>query len=292
MVTGYTSKKYKTKDDKSPYAICQTIDNGKWEIDFDNFCYNKKIKNLNNSIESHIKSKNFILCGSYVGYSKDNNMPILLVDVIHDGNTRYASALWADYSYDPVRKKSDKKGILSEPYNSCTVREEDNVFEEILVEKPSKKDIKNNKVIKINYFDETAYKETTLEDDGTELYKDFFEPFVNSVGKLSLEEFQRTQKTKFDKYSVKIVEGNENDQWRYTITATNGNYVTIWFFPDNVSDRYENWHESLTLITFEKGEKEISISDNTHILKTPELKTNGQKVTSVEELKGYLFNNQ
>lgn len=144
----------------------------------------------------------------------------------------------------------------------------------------------------------TSTTTTPVQLELAQLYLDFFEPYINSVGKLTPQTFRQDNSGKFADYDVTITEGNEEDLWKFEIKDSNNNYMTFWFFPDN--DVYKNppedWHWTLCLITYNNGSKEISISDNFHNEKSPVYNTSdksrekvNQKVKSVDELKKFIF---
>lgn len=139
---------------------------------------------------------------------------------------------------------------------------------------------------------------TSVQPELTQLYIDFFEPYIDSIAKLSPQEFKQDNNEKFAAYDVNIIEGNEEDLWNFEIKDNNNNYMTLWFYPDN--DMYKNpledWTWTLCLITYNAGDKEISISDEFHIESTPIYKTHdknreevNQEVKSIDELIEFMF---
>lgn len=149
---------------------------------------------------------------------------------------------------------------------------------------------------------ETTEKATTTieivnEAEPTQLYLDFFEPYVDSINNVSPESFQYAKADTLAKYDVDIQEGNEEDLWTFTIKDNNGNEVFLCFYPININDDASEWINTLTLITYdyENGQKEISISDNFHLGKI-EYKTFDQNrdpvkqtVSNVDELKKFML---
>ncbi len=132
----------------------------------------------------------------------------------------------------------------------------------------------------------------------TQLYLDFFEPYTDSIDKLMPEGFRQANSEKFADYDVQITEGNEDDMWSFTISDSNGDKVYMSFYPTN--DVYENppedWIETLTLLTYNSGDKEISISDRYHLDSKPTYNTYdknrntpNQEVNSLDELKIFMF---
>lgn len=147
----------------------------------------------------------------------------------------------------------------------------------------------------------TSDTTTSVQLELTQLYIDFFEPYVDSIAKLSPQAFKQVNKKKFADYDVEIIEGNEDDLWNFKITDSNNNHITLWFFPDN--DVYTNppddWNWTLYLLTYSDGNKEISITDETHTEKAPKYKTHdknrekiNQEVESIDELKEFMFINK
>lgn len=149
----------------------------------------------------------------------------------------------------------------------------------------------------------TATTKTTtvteaVELEFTQLYLDFFEPYINSIDELMPEGFRQANSEKFADYDVQITEGNEDDMWSFTISDSNGDKVYMSFYPTN--DVYENppedWIETLTLLTYNSGDKEISISDSYHLDSKPTYNTHdknretpNQEVKNIDELKEFMF---
>lgn len=143
---------------------------------------------------------------------------------------------------------------------------------------------------------EPTKEETELE--FTQLYLDFFEPYVNSIDKLMPKPFQQANHEKFADYDVNITVGNEDDMWSFKILDSNGDKVTLWFYPNNST--YENppeeWNWTLILLTYNRGDKEISVSDNYHLDSKPiyntydkNRETPNQEVNSFDDLKTFMF---
>lgn len=149
----------------------------------------------------------------------------------------------------------------------------------------------------------TATTKTTTTTEPTEieftqLYLDFFEPYTDSIDELMPEGFRQANSEKFTNYDVQITEGNEEDMWKFEISDNNGNKVYMSFYPTN--DMYENppedWIETLTLLTYNSGDKEISISDRYHLDSKPTYNTHdknretpNQEVKTLDELKLFMF---
>lgn len=128
-----------------------------------------------------------------------------------------------------------------------------------------------------------------------QLYKDFYEPYTDSIGKLNYNGFSTVEKLK--DYRVECNPGSEEDLCVYKIYAENGDYIYMCFYPTNVEDRPENWIETLSLLCYESSDgKEISISDNYHVGNTCKYSTHDPnrdpknvEVNSVEELVAFMF---
>lgn len=136
--------------------------------------------------------------------------------------------------------------------------------------------------------------EKTAEVETPELYKDFFEPYTDDFGKLNPYGFSQAEKLK--NYKFEYQEGNEIDESFYKIYSNeNDDYVYMLFFPDNVNDNPDDWTWSLSLLTYERGEKEISLNDNYHTTK-PVMNTfdkdrepTNEEVKSIDELITFMF---
>ena len=144
---------------------------------------------------------------------------------------------------------------------------------------------------------ETQEKTTeTAEIKPTQLYSDFFEPYVDSVGTLLVEGFQQSGEAKLTSYDVTITEGNEDDMWKYEIHDKNSeDYITIWFFPENAIINPSDWAWTLSLLTYETPDKEISATDKSHTIK-PEYhildknkNLSDNNIKNIDELKNFLF---
>jgi len=130
----------------------------------------------------------------------------------------------------------------------------------------------------------------------SQLYSDFFEPYADSVNKLLLEDFQNDNTDKFSDYDVEITEGNEDEMWEYQIHDRNStDYITVMFYPQNISDAPSDWIQTLTLLTYERNEAEISVNDNGHA-NSPEYRTfdknretRKETVKDIAELKTFMF---
>lgn len=139
--------------------------------------------------------------------------------------------------------------------------------------------IPENNILKVSSNDESSYKEPSediisevmesqpLQNDEshiTQLYLDFFKPYTDSIKKLTPDEFKQARQEDFKNYDVKIVEGNKDDLWEFYITDNNENQVSLWFLPIDTSVPQSKWLWSLMLVTYNSGDKEISVTDNGH----------------------------
>jgi len=128
-----------------------------------------------------------------------------------------------------------------------------------------------------------------------QLYKDFYEPYTDSMGKLNYYGFSTVEK--LNNYRVEYTPGSEEDLCVYKIYAENGDYVYMSFYPANIEDDPDNWIETLSLLCYESSdEKEISISDNFHVGNTlkysthdPNREPKNVEVNSVDELVAFMF---
>lgn len=136
----------------------------------------------------------------------------------------------------------------------------------------------------------------------TKLYLDFFDPYYNKVDKLEVNDFLNENEEKFKNYDVEITEGNEDDCWKIIINDEYGNHMSVWFFPtdesmrENVND-YTRLVETLMLLTYSDGEKEISVSNYAHTNARPEYHTfdstglkSTETVKNINDLLDFMFN--
>ena len=107
-----------------------------------------------------------------------------------------------------------------------------------------------------------APTEAPAEIETTQLYKDFFEPYTDSVGTLLDAGFSTVKK--LSEYQVEHTPGTEEDLCEYKIYDENGDYVYMSFFPVDLSGSSEEWIWTLSLLAYESNGKEISVNDNTH----------------------------
>ncbi len=136
--------------------------------------------------------------------------------------------------------------------------------------------------------------EAPAEIETTQLYKDFFEPYTDSVGTLLDAGFSTVKK--LSEYQVEHTEGSEDNPCIYTIYDDNGDHIYMMFYPSNIEDSPENWIWNLSLLSYTSNEKSISINDETHIYSTPKYTTSDKnrepvniEVNSVEELVLFMF---
>ncbi|MBR1529517.1 MAG: hypothetical protein IJ642_09485 [Oscillospiraceae bacterium] len=130
----------------------------------------------------------------------------------------------------------------------------------------------------------------------SQLYLDFFEPYADSVGTLLVEGFQQSGEAKLTNYDVTITEGNENDMWKYEIhDKKSEDYITVWFFPEDTIINPSDWVWTLSLLTYEASDKEISVTDELHTIK-PEYhiwdksqNLSDDNIKNIDELKTFLF---
>ncbi|MBQ9188532.1 MAG: hypothetical protein IJ138_04345, partial [Clostridia bacterium] len=146
----------------------------------------------------------------------------------------------------------------------------------------------------LNSQTEAAEHINSNEIETTQLFKDFFEPYMDSVGKLTSTGFSTVEK--LQNYKVEYKEGNEKDLCTYSIYADNGDYVYMMFYPVNVNDKAEEWIETLSTLAYESGGKEISIGDNFHTgnklsysTHDPNREKKNIEVDGVEQLIGFMF---
>ena len=136
--------------------------------------------------------------------------------------------------------------------------------------------------------------EAPAEIETTQLYKDFFEPYTDSVGTLLDAGFSTVEK--LNEYQVEHTPGSEEDLCEYRIYDENGDYVYMSFFPADLSGNAEEWIWTLSLLTYERNGKEISINDNTHSYNKPIMKTydpdrdpKSVEVKTIDELVSFMF---
>lgn len=136
--------------------------------------------------------------------------------------------------------------------------------------------------------------EAPAEIETTQLYKDFFEPYTDSVGTLLDAGFSTVKK--LSEYQVEHTPGTEEDLCEYKIYDENGDYVYMSFFPVDLSGSSEEWIWTLSLLAYESNGKEISVNDNTHSYNKPIMKTydpdrdpKSVEVKSTDELVSFMF---
>lgn len=128
----------------------------------------------------------------------------------------------------------------------------------------------------------------------SQLYQDFFAPYINSINKLTVNGFSQSEK--LSDYHFEVTEGNENDLWCYKIFDESGDYVLLYFIPDDFSGDEGSWIWTLTSLNYERGNKEISVNDSSHLYTTPKYNTfdkdrdtPNQEVRSKEDLEEFMF---
>lgn len=147
---------------------------------------------------------------------------------------------------------------------------------------------------------EIATTTTTVPSDSaiTQLYLDFFEPYVKSFDKLTLDDFRNSSNEKLSSYDVKITEGNENDLWSFTISDSNGNSIYMAFYAtgSTYETPSEEWIWTLTTLSYNSNGNEISVSDRFHINAKPtyiiydkNAETPSKEVANIDELKEFMF---
>ena len=90
--------------------------------------------------------------------------------------------------------------------------------------------------------------EAPAEIETTQLYKDFFEPYTDSVGTLLDAGFSTVKK--LSEYQVEHTEGSEDNPCIYTIYDDNGDHIYMMFYPSNIEDSPENWIWNLSLLSY------------------------------------------
>lgn len=128
----------------------------------------------------------------------------------------------------------------------------------------------------------------------SQLYKDFFEPYTDSVGSLLDAGFSTVEK--LGEYQVEHTPGSEEDLCQYTIYDENGDHIYMFFYPEDMSGNPDEWIWTLSLLTYYSNGKEISINDNCHIDNPPVMKTfdpdrdpKNVEVKTTDELVSFIF---
>lgn len=131
----------------------------------------------------------------------------------------------------------------------------------------------------------------------TQLYIDFFEPYVDSIAQLTPESFDTENQSKLTNYKAETTTDDEGDIQYIKITDNTGNIVYLFFQPnDTFYTPQSDWVWTLWLLSYTSGDKEISISDLTHTYSTPKYETfdknrdpQKQEVNGIDDLVSFMF---